>query len=200
MCDYRSDVEIVHKPDRPMDGIRNENIPVFKEVPSQLDTGPLFVYGHLGALGKPGAYMKMVNQEYVTHYNGAFAQVLELAQHPENLPLVQHCSSGKDRTGFGSAMLLFALGVPEETVMEDFMLSKTYTEAASQKTLESLKPKLKDEESITIAAAIYDVRKEYLQAAIDEINSKYGSVDQYLEQVLGLTKEKRENLRALLLE
>ncbi|MGG1660001.1 tyrosine-protein phosphatase [Brevibacillus sp. NRS-1366] len=199
VCDYRTDYEVQPKPDRAIEGVRNDNIPVFKEVPKELDTAPIFESGNLGPLGKPGEYMKIVNIAYVTN-NDAFSKLLELAQMPENLPLVQHCTAGKDRTGFGSAMILLALGVPEKTVLADYMLSKTYAKEVNEKLIASIKPKMKDQNSLDIAAAIFDVREEYLQAALDEIKLKYGSIPQYLEQELGLTKEKQKKLQDLLLE
>ncbi len=56
-------------------------------------------------LGKPGEYLVKMNQDFVSG-NEAFVSFLNLAQNPENLPLVNHCTAGKDRTGFGSALLL----------------------------------------------------------------------------------------------
>ena len=50
-------------------------------------------------LGKPGEYLVKMNQDFVSG-NEAFVSFLNLAQNPENLPLVNHCTAGKDRTGF----------------------------------------------------------------------------------------------------
>ena len=54
---------------------------------------------------------------------------------PNNLPTVMHCSAGKDRTGWASAAVLTALGVPKSTVMADYLLSNDYLQAKNEKTL-----------------------------------------------------------------
>ncbi|WP_255266625.1 tyrosine-protein phosphatase [Bacillus cereus] len=59
----------------------------------------LFKTGDLSVLGKPGEYLTKVNKDFVTK-NDAFKKLLELVQDEKNLPLVNHCTAGKDRTGF----------------------------------------------------------------------------------------------------
>lgn len=118
----------------------------------------------------------------------------------ENLPLVNHCTAGKDRTGFGSALLLLLLGVSEETVMQDYLLSNGFREKLNQKMMEFLGAKLQNEESKEILGAMFEARADYLQAAIDEIARKFGSVEIYAEKGLGFSKEQLENMKTLLLE
>ncbi len=55
--------------------------------------------------------------------NLAFKELINIIENPKNLAVLQHCTSGKDRTGLGSALILLLLGVPEEKVIEDYMLS-----------------------------------------------------------------------------
>ena len=52
-----------------------------------------------------------------------------------NRPLVFHCTQGKDRAGFGAAMVLSALGVPWETVVEDYLLSNHFRKQENDKML-----------------------------------------------------------------
>ena len=68
-----------------------------------------------------------------------YANLLKTASDSENRPLVLHCSHGIHRTGTGTAILLSALGVPWETIREDYLLSNKYREAEVQERLEQLR-------------------------------------------------------------
>ena len=83
-------------------------------------------------------------------------------------------------------MVLLALGVSRETVLEDYMLTNRYV----------AKP---DGGNAEFFRALWGVRREYLQAALDTIDQNYGSIDIYLRDGLGITDELRDNLRELLL-
>ena len=68
--------------------------------------------------------------------NLAFKELINIIENPKNLAVLQHCTSGKDRTGLGSALILLLLGVPEEKVIEDYMLSN---ELEKEKIIEYFK-------------------------------------------------------------
>ncbi|KEK23284.1 tyrosine-protein phosphatase [Bacillus gaemokensis] len=199
ICDYRTDFEVKHKPNPSIDGARQVCLPVMQDLAKDLNINEFFQVGDLSMLGKPGEYLVNMNRDFVTG-NEAFVRFLQLAQDPENLPLVNHCTAGKDRTGFGSALLLLLLGVSEETIMEDYLLSNGFREKLNQKMMAFLGAKLQNEESKEILGAMFEARAEYLQAAIDEIIHKYGSIEMYAEKGLGFTKEQLENMKTMLLE
>ncbi|MEF2967843.1 tyrosine-protein phosphatase [Paenibacillus sp. M1] len=129
-----------------------------------------------------------------------YVQLMELLNDPDNMALVQHCTAGKDRTGLGSAIILLALGVDEQTVMEDYLASNVYRAEANQKSIEALKGQIQDEDTLAAFTALMGVQKEFLQAALDEMKAKYGSIDGFLEQGLGITKQERAKLKAMYTE
>ena len=133
ICDYRTDFEVKHKPNPEITGARQVCLPVMQDLAKDLNINEFFQVGDLSMLGKPGEYLVKMNQDFVSG-NEAFVSFLNLAQNPENLPLVNHCTAGKDRTGFGSALLLL-LGVPEKTVMEDYLLSNGFREKLNEKMM-----------------------------------------------------------------
>jgi len=102
---------------------------------------------------------------------------------PNNLPTVMHCSAGKDRTGWASAAILTALGVPKSTVMQDYLVSNDYLKAKNDKTL-SQTAALIDR---SLIEPVLTVRKEYLDASFSEVKAKYKTFDKYLAAV-GVTK------------
>ena len=116
-------------------------------------------------------------------------------------PLLVHCSAGKDRTGFVSAMLLSALGVPRERVFEDYLHTGTdgYSArvARTAMVMALILQKPLDPESL---ATFSGVRRAYLEAAFTRLEAEWGSVDQYLADVADLDGRRRQLLQTLLLE
>jgi protein-tyrosine phosphatase len=129
----------------------------------------------------------------------------------DEAPLAYNCSAGQDRTGFVTAMILSALGVPRDVILADYHLStdlrrpeyemaKITPEAAAADPVAALFARYQ-----TPAAAKPTPLKDaegraFLDAAFDEIETRYGSVDAYLEKAAGLTPAARALLRAKYLE
>lgn len=105
-------------------------------------------------------------------------------------PLVFHCTAGKDRTGFASALLLTLLGVTWETVMEDYLRTNDLWTGHIGRY-----PEL----DIDTRAAIVEARTPYLEAAFDVIRADYGSPEAFAEKALGLDEKLRDRLKADLL-
>ena len=66
--------------------------------------------------------MVEANEAFPYEFREEWARLLRGLAEPDMLPAVIHCTDGKDRTGFAVALVLRALGVPEETVFEDYFL------------------------------------------------------------------------------
>jgi protein-tyrosine phosphatase len=106
-------------------------------------------------------------------------------------PLVFHCTAGKDRTGFASALLLTLLGVHWDDVMEDYLRTNELWTGHIGRY-----PEL----DIDTRAAIVEARRPYLEAAFAAVRDDYGSVDAFAEKALGLDAKARDRLKAELLE
>ncbi|MCD7969300.1 MAG: tyrosine-protein phosphatase [Alistipes sp.] len=108
--------------------------------------------------------------EVVSQYRRFF----ELLADGEQAPVLFHCTAGKDRTGIAAALILYALGADDRTVMNDYLLSREYSELKYQ----PIRKRFPD------LAPLLTVGESYLGAALDEIRSRYGSVEQYLTDIL----------------
>ena len=106
-------------------------------------------------------------------------------------PLVFHCTAGKDRTGFASALLLSLLGVPWDDVMEDYLRTNDLWTGHIGRY-----PEL----DIDTRAAIVEARTPYLEAAFDIVHKDFGGPETFAEKALGLDAKARERLKADLLE
>ena len=109
----------------------------------------------------------------------------------EDTPLVFHCTAGKDRTGFAAALVLLALGVSREVVMQDYLLTNgLYRRPAS---IASSAP----EEVLNV---IWRVQADFLQAALQAVDSDHGGVQQYLRRRLAVDDAASKRLAQLYLQ
>lgn len=105
-------------------------------------------------------------------------------------PTVFHCTAGKDRTGFAAALVLRALDQPEDVVMHDYLLTNERL---------AMPPVSRHGLPDEVMAVLWRVQPGFLQAAFEEVDAAYGSLDAYLRDGLALGDAQRERLRALYL-
>jgi len=134
-------------------------------------------------------YMTENYQNYPFFYAKGYATLMRRLAAGDRM--IVHCTAGKDRAGTGAALTLMALGVPRETVFEDYMLTNQYWDRAGRE-----KPGM-DAETV---ASIFSAREEYLTAAFAAIEDRCGTFDRYFEETLGLDAAALDALRATCLE
>ncbi|MBF0651240.1 tyrosine-protein phosphatase [Dysgonomonas sp. GY75] len=113
-----------------------------------------------------------------------YKEFFKLLQNGDDIPLMFHCSAGKDRTGMGAALVLSALGVDEQIILKDYLLSNTYL-ANKYAGLKSQYPAI---------SSLFEVKPEFLQAGLDQIKKDHGSVENYLTKVLGVDIQKMREM------
>ena len=128
----------------------------------------------------------------------------------DDTTVVYNCSAGQDRTGFATALVLSALGVQRDLILADYHLSTVYRRPQFEMAKldpETVPPAMKNLASFmqNPAAAkpmpLYDAQhKAFLESAFAEVESKWGSVDAYLDKELGVGAAERVKLRAKYLE
>jgi protein-tyrosine phosphatase len=117
-----------------------------------------------------------------------------------NTPHLFHCTSGKDRTGYGAAILLLTLGVDKETVMSDFLFSNDVLAGYNDATIARIEKKVGQRDSLQTIRKIMGVSRETMEATFAEMESGYGSVDGFVEQGLGIDATMRTALQDKFLE
>lgn len=125
------------------------------------------------------AYMIELNRLLVRDFQYVYADFFRVLMDEKNIPLLFHCTAGKDRTGFGAALFLSSLGVDRETIMQDYLLSAEYV---SEKYASIV------ERHPHFAPAL-TVKPEYLQGAFDVIDQEFGGMENYLINHLGVDLE-----------
>ncbi|MDE2380022.1 tyrosine-protein phosphatase [Bradyrhizobium sp.] len=145
-----------------------------------------------GTLTAPVALeiMRDSYRNYVRHnthsFRALFAHLLE-----DHAPLVIHCTAGKDRTGFASALILHALGVADEVVAEDYLLTN-HCYRRDSSSASDLPDDVRD--------AIGAVEASYLAAGFDAVSAEYGDIEAYLRDGLKLGSPERSALKARYLQ
>jgi len=145
-----------------------------------------------GSLTAPVALeiMRESYRNYVRHnthsFRTLFAHLLE-----DHAPLVIHCTAGKDRTGFASALILHALGVGHEIIAEDYLLTNRFYRRD---------PAVVSELPEDVRDAIGCVEASYLEAGFDAVRAEYGDLESYLRDGLKLGAQERLALEARYLQ
>ncbi len=168
--------------------------------PAQLEklmADPKVANAELGG-GKVEAGFKESYREfvYLPSAKRAFGKLFLALGDKNQLPALFHCTTGKDRTGWAAAAFLTLMGVPKDEVMEDYLRSNDYILPAYQKPIDGFVAAGGDSE---IPKAILGVKKEYLEAAFDEMEKRYGTIENYFSEGLGIDVAQQKTLRDLYL-
>jgi protein-tyrosine phosphatase len=150
--------------------------------------------------GKGAAMLTEANREFVSLDSArtAYSALLGRIGAEDAGPTLYHCTAGKDRTGWATAVILTILGVPRETVMADYLASNDYLRAKNEAILAAA-----GSASTPIAREnlepVLGVRAAYIEAAFAEVEKRHGSFDGYVREGLGLDDAMVERLRMTLL-
>ncbi len=117
-------------------------------------------------------------------------------------PVLIHCAAGKDRTGILAALTHHLSGVPDEHIVEDFMLTNNPQRLAQRlpvvmQMMSETTGRTPSEGAVIVAMS---VEAAYLERAFAAIAARYGSTDNYLSRALGVDAALRERLEARLLD
>ena len=132
--------------------------------------------------------MHDVMRSFVLDAGARYKPVFEVLLEARKGGVLINCSAGKERTGVGAALVLMALGVPRETILYEFMLSKTYfpVESELDRVYEKYAVSAKGEPAKRLVMPLLETRESYLQSAFDAIDEQYGSGEAFLRKTYGL--------------
>ena len=133
-------------------------------------------------------FMHQMYRGFVLEHQDRFAQFLDLVITRQGAVVV-HCTAGKDRTGFASAMLQAALGVHRDDILADYLLTQQCYQVSLART--SQEYGLPED----IMQILWGVEVEYLDSALDLIDTQFGGLTDYLQDQLQLNSNKQEQLR-----
>jgi protein-tyrosine phosphatase len=144
---------------------------------------------------------RMLRDMYVgilDHSSAQIGVILRGIADPAGVPAVFHCHGGKDRTGVVAAVLLLALRVGRETVLDDYEATRRYRLLTDQQ--DSLANILAAGVAPEAAAGVLGTPRWAMAAAVDAIDDVHGGIDAYLAGPAGLAASELSALRARLVD
>jgi protein-tyrosine phosphatase len=127
-------------------------------------------------------------------------RVFDILLENEGGCVLYHCAAGKDRTGVVSALILSALGAERSVVLEDYLHTNAYISESAAKTLAEVARAAGDSETAAGVRGFLVADRAYLEGALSMIERKYGSMEKYLGERLGLTAGRLARLRDIYTE
>lgn len=204
VVDLRTHKERAREPDRLPDQntIRTVHIPIKSK---QHDESGLIRQLFSHAVGKArhldyDQRSKEIYQEFASDFRLEFIQIIKLSADKNNLPILIHCSAGKDRTGFACSLIQVLLGVPFEQVMADYLLSNENLQQFKMEIMKRLRIFSYFGVSRKKFLPLLEARPHFLNAAWSQIQSDYGTVEAYLYNGSNCSDVDRHSLNNLLLE
>ncbi len=198
--DFRSFEETEFQPDRPVPGASHHILPTI-DMRAEQDTGRaipeeafrdlekyIVNYAFYPEVQRMAAnmYPSLIRSEYSQLQYAAFLRLI--VETPEGAVL-WHCAQGKDRTGWGAAYLMFALGVPRDIVIRDFELSNAAYEPLVRRLNQDVLNKSGGKAEMAVIQAFMGVSTENFIATLNLIDREYGGIYAYLENQLFLTPD-----------
>ena len=171
-----------------VDAIETHSLPVEPTVVASLRA--IHESGRMPTADDALEVMRDSYRGYVEHntprFRALFAHLLQ-----DRAPLVIHCTAGKDRTGFACALILHTLGVADDVIAEDYLLTNRFYRRD---------PSVSSDLSDEVRQVLGTVQASFLAAAFETINTGYGGLDNYLRDGLGIGAAERKGLRERYLE
>ena len=201
VVDFRSVEERENEPDKLNPDMTQVLLPI-KFQPKDLDNDSIknlmkdLTFGDLVSSNLLRDFNIVIVEEFAEEYKNFFRHIIENNAEP----LVFHCTAGKDRAGFASAMILTILGVPREKVIEDYLLTNRYVKDHIDDKMLEIELKTFFRADTDNLRKINLVEERYIQAAFDTIDSKWGGMDRYIYEALDLNEEDILKLQDFYLE
>jgi len=197
ICDFRTLTEVRKRPDRlPRHGsVKHFHLPI-----DHLKFDPTTLFERLKKGDTRWLTREFLIEGYVANIEGSapvWGKVFKRLAAPGGMPLVFHCTGGKDRAGTCAALILLTLGASEKTVIYDHGLSNIYVSDVVDKIYAQF-------EALGIKrrriAPYFTAPRYCIEALLAHIRIKYGSASNYLKSKAGVTEKMLVRIRKELLE
>lgn len=199
VIDLRSPGEVEKFPDRLLPMMKYLHIPVFDDDPTD-STMSDEEYTRQFAKDKQFGYERMLrsyrkmvmDQHAIAAYRDFFKAILLCANEGT---ILFHCSAGKDRTGFCSYLLLYVLGVSDNTNLAFYLDSNEASKKRIQWRIGEAKKTQLGAKFVQSVKDLVVVKPDYLEQALSLINYEYGGLSAYLREQIGLSAQDQKELR-----
>lgn len=205
VVDLRTDAEREPAPDRGLPGARNVVLDVLADLPDGTAAQMAEIISD-PVRGLGGATEQQLLDDLSAVYRAlvtlssavaGYRELVALFSSGADQPLLFHCTTGKDRTGWAAAIVLSILDVPRSDIEADYERTNADLLPALQPMIDAFVAR---GGSADLLKSILGVRPEFLSAAFDEAERVHGSMDVYLAERLGVTADVRSRIQDALLD
>ena len=205
--DFRSFGEAEALPDQPVEGATHHLLPTIDLSAERLTEQPIpqeafldleshivnySFYPEVQAMAA-NMYPSLIRSEYSQLQYATFLRLI--VESPEDGGILWHCFQGKDRTGWGAAYLLFALGVDREAIIADFDLSNAAYRTLVDRLNAEITRRGGGEPEMEVIRAFMGVSTNNFIRTLNLIDREFGGMSSYLENQLLLTSADLHLLR-----
>jgi protein-tyrosine phosphatase len=188
--DFRGPYEVKTAPDKIPTGTTRISLPAGSE-----NVGDSNYIKNMGKYMKSDSFL-ISFYTVLTPFKDRYTPLFDsLVANTTASPILFHCTAGKDRTGIAAALILYALGVDEETIFKDYEATNYYRRNENVKAIAQMTKYYGMDEKT--ASNMMGAKKEYIQSTFVTIKAQYGTINNYLEKVLGLNSKKIKQLKAI---
>lgn len=201
--DLRTLAERTAEPDARIPSVTEVVLDVLADAAAALPANLVTIFTDPAQVAKAGKYLE--DGEALALISGTYRELITLPSATtsyrrffrgllgeDDTPALFHCTTGKDRTGWAAASFLSLMGVSRDDVFRDYLL-----------TNEQLLPALKPVFDAFAAAGgnpddlrpVLGVERKYLEAAFDEVEQRFGGIDSYFADGLGIGSDEQDGLR-----
>lgn len=198
IIDLRTEAEVKEKPDSYPDGVTYINIPLIDEATAGI-THEQRQNRDLSAVPEMADLYRLVvtNEKSVKNFREIFRLILTSY---EKGAVLWHCSEGKDRCGLVSALFLFLLGVEREEITANYLLTNLYNKRRARKYYYLILLYKWNRQLAKKVRGMFLADVSFLDAALGAIDRKYGSMEKFLKNEVGITDAQREKLKRFYLK
>ena len=200
ICDFRQVLEQELEPTALGDG-HTHTLASLPVTPGSSQSFLDSLHNGIIAVDDAAQFMEETNRDFVVNQMPQYAEMFQLLLKGDQQVLI-HCASGKDRTGFGAALILDVLGVDEDAIVADYLLSNRYLPI--EQDITRLSQAFTDHSgqaaSEHVLRPMLEVRPEYIKACFEEIRKRYESRQHFYETALKLDAGALSQLKERYLE
>lgn len=139
-------------------------------------------------------------RDYATGYLPQLRALFKRISNPENLPLLVHCSAGKDRTGVVSSLIQQMLGVPVDVAMDDYLITNQNMDAYNADVMRRLSKLAYFGVPWKMYVPLFDARRDYLNAAFSQVKEEFGALESWMRNGLKFFEKDQAALSKTLLQ
>jgi len=199
IVDFRSTYEVQRHPDRIPADVRAIHLPVMDQVNREMsqEIRERIKNNHIEGF-TPDHLITKAYRQFPTEFTPAFNTFIHAVLDAKDKPVLWHCTAGKDRTGYATAILFQLLGVDQETIYRDYLLSNQYVKRLNKKTLSAIF--VRGFKAYRMIKPLMGVQSDWLKAAFDTLDEEWGSFESYVRDGLSLSPSDVRQLQDDLLE